>query len=71
VTGSHAAIPRQSREFGPFGVGALSTDGRSSPHPSEKFSTIGRFDDIPQPQSILARIVRRINTAILGVARQI
>jgi hypothetical protein len=71
VTGSHAAIPRQSREFGPFGAAALSTDGRSSPHPSEKFSTVGRFDDIPQPQNILARIVRRINTAILGIARQI
>jgi len=66
VIGSHAAIPRQSHEFGPFGAAALTTGGHRSPDASEEISTHGSFDYIPRPRSVLARLVRLINTAILG-----
>ncbi len=67
VAGTHAAIPQQNHEFGPFGTSTLAPTRRRSSAQREEFSTIGRFAYIPRPRSVLARLVRIINTAVLGV----
>lgn len=66
MAGTDAAIHQQNHEFGPFAASALSSSRRGSADTSEEFSTIGRFACIPRPRRVLDRIVRIINTAILG-----
>jgi hypothetical protein len=69
VTGNHAAIQPQSRDFGPFGAATLAPGTPRCSTRSEEFSTIGRFEYIQQSRGMLARLVRLINTAILGTSQ--
>jgi hypothetical protein len=66
VAGTNAAIGHERAEFGAFAVTTLASRSHPSTQPREEFSTTGRFACIPRPRSLLARLVRIVNTAILG-----
>jgi hypothetical protein len=56
----------QRPQFGAFTAPSLPPAGQIASAESEEFSTSERFAYLPRPRGLLARMVRIVNTAILG-----